>query len=320
MQSNSAPVKGASTNKCWHPFREQLKDIDTIIQRRYNDSVPESPVGMALVDQAISRIRCLAKLDKVDDCGLREAEVFCGNYAPWMDAGEYSFKGYDPTTALKSKELGQAIELTAQEKYKWGIKYIKSVDVVPDIEAAKAERKKYQAAARKERHRRKMQAEKAKIERQAMLQVHELAAQGFDNEQIAKAMNALGMRTPAGRGLWREKMVTELLGRDTSAEKKAEAKRKADLERQHQARLRRLEQQELQRLKAHADMLAEVISRIQELRQQGESYRSVACTLNAEGAPTLTGQGEWNDNAVRRLLARQNATACDKSVTPRAER
>jgi hypothetical protein len=187
MQSNSAPVKGASTNKCWHSFREQLKDIDTIIQRRYNDSVPESPVGMALVDQAISRIRCLAKLDKVDDCGLREAEVFCGNYAPWMDAGEYSFKGYDPTTALKSKELGQAIELTAQEKYKWGIKYIKSVDVVPDIEAAKAERKKYQAAARKERHRRKMQAEKAKIERQANLQVHELAAQGFDNEQIAKA-------------------------------------------------------------------------------------------------------------------------------------
>ena len=109
-----------------------------MIRRRYNDSIPDNPVGRALVDQAITRIRFLAKLDKVEDCGLREAEIFCINYAQWVDVSEYSFKGYDPLKPLKSQELGTVLELTAREKHEWGITYIQSFDVDPEIEAEKA--------------------------------------------------------------------------------------------------------------------------------------------------------------------------------------
>jgi hypothetical protein len=326
MENNSRAVKPNRTNttsqsrgQSWHPYREQLKNIYMIMLRRYSDSIPDNPVGRALVDQAIARIRFLARLDKVADCGLREAEIFCFNYAKWTDVGDYTFEGYDPTKPLKPQEFGDAIELTAREKHEWGIKYIRSFDLDPEIEAEKAQRKKEQNAARKKRYSRKRQIEKAKIERQAMVSIHDLAAEGFDNEQIAKAMNALGMRTPSGRGLWREKMVTELIGRDTSAEAKAEAKKRAGAERQRKLRLQQLAMESQQRLKAHANMLAKVTFRIQELRMQGESYRSIARTLTEEGAPTL-GKSEWNKTSVRRLLERQDGAAWDKSVTPHVER
>ena len=99
MHGNIETVKAKRTyttnkydGKCWHPYREQLKDIDTIIRLRYDDSIPDNPVGRALVDQAMTRIRYLAKLDKVADCGFREAEIFCINYAKWADVGDYTFE------------------------------------------------------------------------------------------------------------------------------------------------------------------------------------------------------------------------------------
>lgn len=314
-RSRSTPNK--SKDQSWHPYRVQLRDLDTIIRERYNDCIPNDPVGRALVDQAIARIRHLAKQNKVEDCGLREAEIFCLNYAPWADATEYSFQGYDPLSPLKSAELGAAIELTAQEKYEWGITHIQSFDIDPEIEAEKAQRKKELAAAREARRRHKRQIDKSRVERQAMMHVQELADQGFNNAAIAKVLNTLGLRTPSGRGMWREKMVTELIGADMTSEEKAAAKRKAAAERQRKARLQKLAMQEQQRLTAHANMMAEVTLRIMELKAKGASWRSIARTLTEEGAPTLSGKAEWSDKSVKSLAER---APCEKPVTQHVPR
>jgi hypothetical protein len=45
-----------------------------------------------------------------------------------------------------------------------------------------------------------------------------------------------------------------------------------------------------------------VIERVKTLRAEKRSFRDIAATLNAEGVPTFTGQGQWHHGMLPRLL------------------
>lgn len=324
MAENSRAVKldRTSTNKLpgtsWHPYRAQLKDLNTIVMRRYSDSVPDDAVGRALVDQVIARIRFLAKRDRVPDFGRREAEIFRINYAPWVDLGDFTFDGYDQQP-LGSKPLGEALELTSREKLEWGITHIQAFDFDPEIEELKAQRKQDQAKAAYQRRKQKNETEKLKIKEQVAMLARDLRAKGYSNQAVADMLNAMSIATPSRKGRWHAKMVTELLGPDMTAAERAEAKRQADAQRQFNARVRKLAEREHQRLQTHAKMLATVTARIIDLKEQDHGFRAIARTLNEEGAPTLSGKGEWSDNSVRRVferVLRASATNASRQTSP----
>jgi hypothetical protein len=47
---------------------------------------------------------------------------------------------------------------------------------------------------------------------------------------------------------------------------------------------------------------AEVLARLQQMRDTGLDSTQIAMALQVEGVPTLSGKGEWHSGTVRKLL------------------
>jgi DNA-binding transcriptional MerR regulator len=54
---------------------------------------------------------------------------------------------------------------------------------------------------------------------------------------------------------------------------------------------------------------AELLTRIRELKAEGFSLKAIADRLNADGVPTISGQGRWQKGTIGNLLAQQGGTS-----------
>jgi len=54
---------------------------------------------------------------------------------------------------------------------------------------------------------------------------------------------------------------------------------------------------------AITDHKAEVLTRLQVMQAEGLSLRAMANRLNAEGVPTLSGKGRWQQGTIGKLIA-----------------